>query len=311
MTADDVAATTDGYAVTLTAAKAAIQAARTRAVLAANSELIGLYWQLGQLILERQAAEGPRTKVIARLSTDLRHEFPEMKGLSPGNLDYMRRLAAAWPPSSLQLVGNIPWGHNQLLLDRLDDQPTREWYAQSAIEHGWSRAILAHEIMSQLHRRAGAAPSNFADALPAGDSELMQQLTKDPYNLEFLELATPVAERELERALVAQVERFLLELGSGFAFVGRQWHLQLDDDEFFIDLLMFHIPTSRFLCTTGAPAHDRFAPSRNKIRRSARVRCSLGTSTPARSLGARTSSPGSSGALTMTPDPSIGRVGER
>ena len=107
--------------------------------------------------------------------------------------------------------------------------------------------MLANQIMSQLHRRAGAAPSNFADVLPAGDSELMQQLTKDPYNLEFLTLTAPVAERDLERALVAQVERFLLELGTGFAFVGRQWRLELDGDEFFIDLLMFHIPTSRYL----------------------------------------------------------------
>ena len=140
-----------GYSATLAAAKQAIQAARSRAVLAANNELITLYWQLGRLILDRQAAEGPRTKVIGRLSQDLRAEFPAMKGLSPGNLDYMRRLAAAWPPSSLQLVGNIPWGHNQLLLDRLGDQPTREWYASSTIEHGWSRAVLEHQIMSQLH----------------------------------------------------------------------------------------------------------------------------------------------------------------
>ena len=107
--------------------------------------------------------------------------------------------------------------------------------------------MLANQIMSQLHQRVGRAPSNFADVLPAGDSELMQQLTKDPYNLEFLTLASEVAERDLERALVAQVERFLLELGAGFAFVGRQWRLDLDGDEFFIDLLMFHIPTSRYV----------------------------------------------------------------
>jgi predicted nuclease of restriction endonuclease-like (RecB) superfamily len=138
-------------------------------------------------------------------------------------------------------------GHNIELLDKLNTADEREWYAQAAIEHGWSRAVLANQIMSQLHQRAGAAPSNFADVLPAGDSELMQQLTKDPYNLEFLTLTAPVAERDLERALVAQVERFLLELGAGFAFVGRQWRLDLDGDDFFIDLLMFHIPTSRYL----------------------------------------------------------------
>jgi predicted nuclease of restriction endonuclease-like (RecB) superfamily len=169
-----------------------------------------------------------------------------MTGLSARNLRYMRALAAAWPQREIvqRVVARLPWGHNIELLDKLDDPAERKWYAHAAIEHGWSRAVLANQIMSQLHRRAGAAPSNFADALPAGESELMQQLTKDPYNLEFLTLAVPVAERDLERAMVAQVERFLLELGSGFAFVGRQWRLQLDDDEFFIDLLMFHIPTS-------------------------------------------------------------------
>jgi predicted nuclease of restriction endonuclease-like (RecB) superfamily len=138
-------------------------------------------------------------------------------------------------------------GHNLELLDKLDDPAEREWYARVAIDHGWSRAVLANQILSQLHRRAGQAPSNFAETLPAADSELMQQLTKDPYSLEFLTLAGGVAERDLERALVAQIERFLLELGAGFAFVGRQWLLDIDGDEFFIDLLKFHIPSSRYL----------------------------------------------------------------
>jgi predicted nuclease of restriction endonuclease-like (RecB) superfamily len=219
---DAATAATREYRTTLAAAKAAIQAARTRAVLAANHELIGLYWELGGLILARQRGDGWGTKVVERFSADLRAEFPEMRGLSRSNLMYMRAFAAAWPEPSIvqRLVGRLPWGHNIELLDKLDDPVEREWYAAAAIEHGWSRAVLANQIMSQLHRRAGAAPSNFAEALPAGESELMQQLTKDPYNLEFLTLAAPVAERDLERAMVAQVERFLLELGSGFAFVG-------------------------------------------------------------------------------------------
>lgn len=237
------------YAETLAAAKAAIQAARSRAVLAANSELIGLYWQLGRLIMERQAADGWGAKVVERFSADLRAEFPEMTGLSVRNLRYMRSLAHAWPSAEIvqRVVAALPWGHNLELLDKLDDPATREWYAHEAVRHGWSRAVLANQIMSQLHRRAGAAPSNFAEALPGGDSELMQQLIKDPYSLEFLELSTPVAERDLERALVAQFERFLLELGSGFAFVGRQWRLELDGDEFLIDLLMFHIESNRYV----------------------------------------------------------------
>jgi predicted nuclease of restriction endonuclease-like (RecB) superfamily len=141
----------------------------------------------------------------------------------------------------------LPWGHNRELLDKLETSELREWYARSAIEFGWSRPVLMNQIMSKLHIRAGAAPSNFRELLPDGESELVQQLTKDPYNLEFLTLAGDVAERDLERALVSQIERFLLELGAGFAFVGRQWRLDLDGDEFFIDLLMFHIPQNRYV----------------------------------------------------------------
>lgn len=237
------------YGSVLAAAKAAIQSARTRAVLAVNAELIGLYWDLGRLILDRQSAEGPRTKVVDRLSSDLRREFSSMSGLSPGNLNYMRRFAAAWPDrdSCLRVVGKMPWGHNQTLLDKLDDAELRAWYAGQAIEFGWSRAVLEHQIMSGLHRRVGTAPSNFARLFPAGESELVQQITKDPYNLEFLMLERDAAERTLEAALVAHVQQFLLELGHGFAFVGRQYRLDVDGDELFIDLLMFHIPTVRYV----------------------------------------------------------------
>jgi predicted nuclease of restriction endonuclease-like (RecB) superfamily len=140
----------------------------------------------------------------------------------------------------------LPWGHNQLLLDKFRDDPDlRSWYAGQAIEFGWSRAVLEHQIMSGLHRRVGVAESNFDRVLPAGESELVQQMTKDPYNLEFLTLERDAAERTLEAALVAHVQQFLLELGHGFAFVGRQYRLDIDGDELFIDLLMFHIPTVR------------------------------------------------------------------
>ena len=161
----------------------------------------------------------------------------------------MRAFAAAWPEPGIvqRLVGRLPWGHNIELLDKLDDpaaarvvRPERD---RARMVPGRARQPDHVPAAPTCRRR----PSNFADVLPAGDSELMQQLTKDPYNLEFLTLTAPVAERDLERALVAQVERFLLELGTGFAFVGRQWRLELDGDEFFIDLLMFHIPTSRYL----------------------------------------------------------------
>jgi predicted nuclease of restriction endonuclease-like (RecB) superfamily len=239
----------DGYAEALAEAKKTIQAARTRAVLAVNSGLISLYWDLGELILDRQRDEGWGAKVIRRLSDDLRAAFPGMTGLSTVNLGYMRRMAAEWrnDPISPQLVGKLPWGHHRVLLDRLDDQETRVWYAEQAIENGWSRALLEHQIMGQLHRRVGMAPSNFTRFLPADDSELMQQITRDPYNLEFVQLTAPAAERELESALVAKVDRFLRELGKGFAYVGRQYRLDIDGDEFFIDLLMFHADSNRYV----------------------------------------------------------------
>jgi predicted nuclease of restriction endonuclease-like (RecB) superfamily len=237
------------YASTLAAAKDAIQAARTRAVLAVNGELIQLYWDLGRLILDRQEAQGWGTRVIDRLSNDLRSEFPGMTGLSVSNLKYMRVFAREWPtrPIGQQLVDQLPWGHNILLLTKLDDRAEREWYARSAIEHGWSRAVLTHQIMSQLHSRVGMAPSNFARLLPAGDSELMQQATKDPYALEFLTIDRDAHERSIEQALIDHLDRFLRELGSGFAYVGRQWRLGVGGDEFFIDLLMFNTLANRFL----------------------------------------------------------------
>jgi predicted nuclease of restriction endonuclease-like (RecB) superfamily len=237
-----------GYKEALALAKATIQRARTQAVLAVNSELIGLYWDLGRLILDRQQADGPRSQVVERLSSDLRAAFPGMRGLSPGNLNYMRRLAAAWPDRSyLRLVGKIPWGHNQTLLDKLSEAEKRSWYATKAIENGWSRVVLETQIATSLHLRAGAAPSNFERLLPPGDSELMQQAMKDPYSVEFLMLNEGVNERQVEQAMIDNLDRFLRELGQGFSYVGRQWRLDLDGDEYFVDLLMFHADSNRYV----------------------------------------------------------------
>lgn len=237
----------DDYATLLSQAKAAVRDARVRAHLTVNRELVGLYWQLGRLVLSRQRAEGYGSKVIERLSADLRAEFPDMKGLSRSNLHYMRAFAEAWPEVVQQAVGQLPWGHITVLLDKLDEHELREWYAAQAVEHGWSRNVLVNQIMSQLHHRVGAAPSNFARTLPAGESDLAQQITKDPYNLEFLDLSGEVSERQLEAALVAHLQRFLLELGAGFAFVGRQYRLEVDGDEFFADLLFYHLRLRRYI----------------------------------------------------------------
>jgi len=240
---------TPNYGEVLAEVKRDIQTSRTRAVLAVNSELIGLYWRIGRRIVELQALEGPRSQVVARLSADLRSEYPSMRGLGRSNMNYMRAFAVAWPneTSFQRLVGKIPWGHNLELIDRLDNADERNWYAQRALEHGWSRAVLTHQIMSKLHLRSGVAVSNFAAVLPAAESELMQQATKDPYNFEFLGLSEQIIERELEEALLAHVQRFLIELGAGFAFVGRQYALVVGSQDFFIDLLFFHIPTKRYV----------------------------------------------------------------
>ncbi|MGI8682718.1 MAG: PDDEXK nuclease domain-containing protein [Mycobacteriales bacterium] len=239
----------DGYPELLQDLKRTVAAARWRAQRVVNTDLLLLYWQLGDAVLQRQRTEGWGTRVIDRLAADLRAAFPEMRGLSRSNLFYMRSFAASWPKTAIvqQPVGRLPWGHVTVLLDKLDDQAQRDWYAGSAAEQGWSRNVLLHQIMNRRHARAGAAPSNFADQLPPADSELAQQLTRDPYVLDFLDLTAPVAERDLETTLVARLQAFLLELGHGFAFVGRQYHLEVDGDDFYIDLLFLHWPQSRFV----------------------------------------------------------------
>ena len=239
----------DGYELALAEAKRTIQAAQTRAVLAVNSEMISLYWHLGQLLINRQETQGWGSKVVERLSNDLRAAFPSMTGLSVRNLRYMRAFAVAWPgePIVQQLAAQLPWGHHQLLLDRLDTREDRVWYGQEAVEHGWSRAVLEHQIMSQLHLRVGRAPSNFQRLLPAEGSELMRGLTKDPQTLEFISLARDASEREFEDALLANIDRFLRELGHGYAYVGRQYRLDVAGDEFLIDLLMFDVVHARYV----------------------------------------------------------------
>jgi predicted nuclease of restriction endonuclease-like (RecB) superfamily len=202
-----------------------------------------LYWQIGRDILARQMRAGWGAKVIEQLADDLRREFPDMKGLSRSNLLYMRKLAESWPEEENvpQLVGQIPWGHNRLLLDRLKDRSEREWYAQATIEHGWSRASLDYQIDSDLYRRQGRGVTNFKRTLPAPQSELAQQVLKDPYNFDFLGLGDEAHEREVHRGLLQHLREFLIELGAGFAFVGSEVHLEVEGNDFSIDLLFYHL----------------------------------------------------------------------
>jgi len=229
--------------------KREIGAARTRAALAVNTELIGLYWRIGREILTRQEQEGWGSKVIERLSRDLRQEFPEMRGLSVRNLYYMRRFAASWPDSQIvqQPVAQLPWGHSVVLIDKLDIATERDWYARHAVEDGWSRKLLEHHIATCRHEREGRAITNFAETLPTPESDLVAQIVHEDYNLEFLGITEDVHERGIERSLVAEIERFMIELGAGFAFVGRQVPLDVEGEEFFIDMLFFHIPLNRYV----------------------------------------------------------------
>jgi len=237
------------YRAVLDELKDLIRETRVRTVLSANAAMIHLYWRMGQSIRDRQAREGWGAKVIDRLSADLRDAFPDMSGLSSRNLRYMRDFAAAWPEPEIwqQLLPNLPWGQNLVLLDKLGDNATRLWYARECVKHGWSRSVLELHIDRHDHERQGKAQNNFALTLPSDDSDLATQIFKDPYLFDMLGTANPRREAEVEAALVAHVEKFLLELGAGFAFVGRQVPLEVGKSDFKIDLLFYHFKLRCFV----------------------------------------------------------------
>ena len=238
-----------GYAQWLTELKDRIRTAQQRAALAVNRELVGLYWQIGRDILERQAREGWGAKVIDRLAHDLHAAFPQMRGFSRANLMYMRAFAEAWPEADFvqQPVGQLPWGHNLVLLTRIKDRSARLAYAARVVEHGWSRAVLLHHIEARTVERQGKALTNFAERLPKPQSDLARESLKDPYRFDFLGIGDEASEIELEGALVQHITRFLLELGAGFAFVGRQVHLEVGGEDFFLDLLFYHLKLRAYL----------------------------------------------------------------
>lgn len=232
-----------GYAELIAALKERIRAAQLRAALAVNHELVALYWHIGKEIIDRQGIQGWGSKVVERIAKDLHREFPGMGGFSRSNLLYMRSFAEAYPESSIvqQLVGQIPWGHNVLLLTKVKKPEHRLWYAQATVANGWSRAVLDAQIATHAHRRQGRAITNFRRTLPASRSDLAQQTLKDPYTFEFLNIAAGTRERDLEKALVEHIQKVLLELGAGFAFVGRQVPLKVGRKEYKVDLLYYHL----------------------------------------------------------------------
>lgn len=216
---------------------------KIKTVLDANSSMILLYWNIGDLILKKQNEYGWGSKVIDRISFDLKKRFPEMKGFSPRNLKYMRKFAEVWQDKSIvqQVVAQIPWHSNIVLLEKLSDNNSRIWYAQMTVKNGWSSNILDMQIQTNALARLGKSVNNFEVSLPKENSDLVKSAFKDPYLFDFLGTDVPRREREVERKLTEHIQEFLLELGQGFAFVGRQVHLEIGNDDFYIDMLFYHL----------------------------------------------------------------------
>jgi predicted nuclease of restriction endonuclease-like (RecB) superfamily len=250
------------YAAFLESLKNRVRQAQTKAMLSVNRELIQLYWDIGRQIAERQEREGWGKGVVDRLAADLQKAFPGVQGFSPVNVWRMRAFYLAYRPDPAilsqavteleasrppQPVAEIPWGHNQVLLFKLKNAARRLWYAAKTSEHGWSRAILTAQIESDLFGRQGKAVSNFAGTLPSPQSDLAQQSLKDPYLFDFLTLRADALERDLELGLADHIQKFLLELGAGFAFVGRQVHVEVGETDFYLDLLFYHLKLRCFV----------------------------------------------------------------
>lgn len=234
---------TPGYLEFLEDLKARVRTAQVRAAVSVNQELVTLYWDLGRAISARMAESGWGAKVVDRLATDLRREFPDMKGFSPRNLRYMRTFAETWPDRAIlqQAAARLPWFHNCVILDKTSTAEERSFYVGKTLEHGWSRNVLVAQIESGFYERQGRAVTNFDRTLPHPESDLAAQTLKDPYIFDFLDLTPDVQERQLERSLVRHIRDFLLELGIGFAFVGHQIPLEVGGEDFYVDMLFYHL----------------------------------------------------------------------
>jgi predicted nuclease of restriction endonuclease-like (RecB) superfamily len=257
-----------GYVKFLEDVKSRIRTAQIKAALSVNRELIQLYWSIGRDIDERQRTEGWGAAESDRLAADIQREFPGLAGFSRGNIYRMRAFYLAYPRTSTNVaqaarqtrstvvsqaarqtdagvppepIVSLPWFHNVVLLELLKDPCQRLWYARNAVEHGWSRAVLVHWIESDLYSRQGKAVTNFTATLPPAQSDLAAEVIKDPYSFDFLTLGPDAAERQLERGLLDHIRQFLLELGAGFAFVGQQMHLEVGGEDFYLDLLFYHL----------------------------------------------------------------------
>lgn len=229
--------------------KARVASSRYKAAHSVNKELILLYHHIGTAILNAQESQGWGSKVIGQLSKDLRSEFSEMKGFSPQNLKYMRKFSEEYNLDEIgqQAVDQLPWGHIVTLIYAVSDKTERHFYIDGIIQNGWSRNVLSMQIETNLFKRQGNAITNFREKLPAPGSDLAHATLKNPYLFDFLSLGKNAHEREVEKGLMTHIEKFLLELGDGFAFLGRQYHLQVEDQDFYIDLLFYHIKLRSFV----------------------------------------------------------------
>lgn len=242
------------YAQTLTSLKQQVQQAQIKATISANKELMLLYWSIGKIISEKETVGGWEVKLIEQLAHDLQNEFPGISGFSRANIFRMKSFFSNYTlvAQAVQQLEDlpimmIPWGHNVVLLQKLKDNDQRFWYAKKAIEYGWSRSTLELWIKSDLYRREGKAITNFQHTLPTPDSDMAQQSLKDPYIFDFLTLHEKHLEKDVEQGLIDHIQKFLLELGEGFAFVGRQYHLEIGDKDYYIDLLFYHLKLRCFI----------------------------------------------------------------
>ena len=230
-----------------------IKVSQIKANLAVNSEMVCLYWRIGNTILEQQRKNGWGAKIIEKLSRDLLMEFPNMTGLSTRNLKYMRQFAETYDNYEIvqQVAAQIPWFHNVVIMEKVKNPDERFFYIRKTIQNGWSRTVLSFQIASGLYQRQienkNQKITNFDLTLPKEDSELALEIVKDPYKFEFLNLSDEAKELDIEKELVKNLRNFLIELGQGFAFVGEQYHLEVGGQDFYIDLLFYHLKLRCFI----------------------------------------------------------------
>lgn len=241
------------YSEILKNIKNKINTASFKANLCVNVEMICLYWYIGKEILEKQSKYGWGSKIIDNLSKDLINSFPNMKGLSTRNLKYMRKFAETYDDFEFvqQAAAQIPWFHNVAIMENIKNSNERLFYIKATINNGWSRNVLIFQIDSDLYKRQIGnkenKTNNFELTLPKLDSELAIEIVKDPYKFEFLNLTAEVKELEIEKSLISHMREFLLELGTGFAFVGEQYHLEIGNEDFYIDLLFYNLKLRCFV----------------------------------------------------------------